>query len=61
MADRAQVVLEPEAMLPAACQGIVGITARADDAAASVVVVANVTACAVVGACVSGFADTAKL
>jgi hydroxymethylbilane synthase len=33
MADRAQVVLDPEAMLPAACQGIVGITARADDAA----------------------------
>ena len=31
MAERAQVVLEPEAMLPAACQGIVGITARADD------------------------------
>jgi hydroxymethylbilane synthase len=30
MADRAQVVLEAEAMLPAACQGIVGITARAD-------------------------------
>ncbi len=33
MADRAQVVLEPDAMLPAACQGIVGITARADDTA----------------------------
>ena len=33
MADRAQVVLDPEAMLPAACQGIVGITARANDAA----------------------------
>jgi hydroxymethylbilane synthase len=33
MADRAQVVLEADAMLPAACQGIVGITARADDAA----------------------------
>ena len=27
----ASVVLEPEIMLPAACQGIVGITARADD------------------------------
>jgi hydroxymethylbilane synthase len=33
MADRAQVVLEADAMLPAACQGIVGITARGDDAA----------------------------
>mgnify|MGYP003855266781 CR=1 FL=1 len=33
MADRAQVVLEAEAMLPAACQGIVGITARSDDTA----------------------------
>ena len=28
----ASVVLEPEIMLPAACQGIVGVTARADDA-----------------------------
>ena len=31
-ADEASVILEPETMLPAACQGIVGITARADDA-----------------------------
>jgi len=28
---QATVVLEPEVMLPAACQGIVGITVRADD------------------------------
>ena len=31
LADRASVVLEPEIMLPAACQGIVGITMRAAD------------------------------
>ena len=31
LAQHASVVLDPEAMLPAACQGIVGITARADD------------------------------
>jgi hydroxymethylbilane synthase len=31
LADRASVVLDPEAMVPSACQGIVGITARADD------------------------------
>ncbi len=31
MADRASVVLDPEAMVPAACQGIVGITVRAND------------------------------
>jgi hydroxymethylbilane synthase len=29
--DRASVVLNPEAMVPSACQGIVGITARATD------------------------------
>ncbi len=28
----ASVVLDPDAMVPAACQGIVGVTARADDA-----------------------------
>ncbi len=31
--DRAGVILEPDIMLPAACQGIVGITVRADDVA----------------------------
>ncbi len=31
--DRASVILEPDIMLPAACQGIVGITVRADDLA----------------------------
>ena len=31
LADQASVVLDPEAMVPAACQGIVGITVRADD------------------------------
>jgi hydroxymethylbilane synthase len=31
MADRASVVLDPDAMVPAAGQGIVGITVRADD------------------------------
>ena len=30
--DRASVVLDPDAMLPAAGQGIIGITTRADDA-----------------------------
>jgi len=30
MADRASLVLPPELMLPASCQGIVGVTARAD-------------------------------
>jgi hydroxymethylbilane synthase len=29
--DRASVVLDPEAMVPAACQGIVGVTVRAGD------------------------------
>jgi hydroxymethylbilane synthase len=29
--DRASVVLDPEAMVPAACQGIVGVTVRAAD------------------------------
>ena len=32
LTEAASVVLEPHTMLPAACQGIVGITARADDA-----------------------------
>ncbi len=32
LADAAGAVLEPAVMLPAACQGIIGITARADDA-----------------------------
>jgi hydroxymethylbilane synthase len=31
LADQATLVLDPDAMLPAACQGIVGVTARADD------------------------------
>jgi hydroxymethylbilane synthase len=31
MAERADIVLEPETMVPAAGQGIVGITVRADD------------------------------
>ena len=31
LAAEAGVVLDPEAMVPAACQGIVGITVRADD------------------------------
>src|SRR5665213_1764867 len=31
MADRASVVLDAEAMVPAVCQGIVGVTVRADD------------------------------
>ena len=31
MEDRASVVLDPDAMVPAAGQGIIGITARADD------------------------------
>jgi hydroxymethylbilane synthase len=29
--DEASVVIDPEAMVPSACQGIVGITVRADD------------------------------
>ncbi len=29
--DEADVVLDPEAMVPAACQGIVGVTVRAED------------------------------
>ncbi len=33
IAERASVVLEPETMVPAAGQGILGITVRADDAA----------------------------
>jgi hydroxymethylbilane synthase len=33
LAAEADVVLDPEAMVPAACQGIVGITVRADDVA----------------------------
>ncbi len=33
IAERATVVLEPETMVPAAGQGIVGVTVRADDAA----------------------------
>jgi hydroxymethylbilane synthase len=32
MADRASVVLDPAVMVPAACQGIVGVTVREDDA-----------------------------
>ena len=32
LASAASVVLAPEVMLPAACQGIVGVTARVDDA-----------------------------
>jgi hydroxymethylbilane synthase len=32
MEDRASVVLDPDAMVPAAGQGIVGVTVRADDA-----------------------------
>ena len=31
LGDKASVVLEPDVMLPAACQGIVGITVRAGD------------------------------
>ena len=31
LADRADVVLNPEAMVPAVCQGIVGVTVRAAD------------------------------
>ncbi len=31
LADRASVILDPEAMVPAAGQGIVGVTTRADD------------------------------
>ena len=31
MEDRASVVLDPDAMVPAAGQGIIGITTRADD------------------------------
>jgi len=31
LAQHASAVLDPDTMLPAACQGIVGITARADD------------------------------
>jgi hydroxymethylbilane synthase len=31
LAHRATLVLDPERMVPAACQGIVGVTARADD------------------------------
>jgi hydroxymethylbilane synthase len=30
-ADRASLVLDPETMVPSACQGIVGVTIRADD------------------------------
>ena len=33
LAHEASCILETDTMLPAACQGIVGITARADDAA----------------------------
>jgi hydroxymethylbilane synthase len=33
LADRASVVLDAEAMVPAVCQGIVGVTVRADDTA----------------------------
>jgi hydroxymethylbilane synthase len=32
LAGHASIVLEPEAMLPAACQGIIGVTARLGDA-----------------------------
>ena len=31
MEDRASVVLDPDSMVPAACQGIIGITVREDD------------------------------
>ena len=31
MAERASVVLEPDTMVPAACQGIVGVTVREED------------------------------
>jgi hydroxymethylbilane synthase len=31
LADRASVVLDPEAMVPSACQGIIGITVRESD------------------------------
>ena len=31
LADRASVLLDPDSMVPAACQGIVGITVREDD------------------------------
>jgi hydroxymethylbilane synthase len=31
LADRAGVILDPETMLPAVCQGIIGVTVRADD------------------------------
>jgi hydroxymethylbilane synthase len=31
LADRASLVLDPEAMVPSACQGIVGVTVRAGD------------------------------
>jgi hydroxymethylbilane synthase len=31
LADEASVVIDPEIMVPSACQGIVGITVRADD------------------------------
>lgn len=40
LADRASVVLEPGAMLPAVCQGIVGVTVRADDNALLVLLAA---------------------
>ena len=33
LADRAHAVLEPDEMLPAVCQGIIGIECRADDTA----------------------------
>jgi hydroxymethylbilane synthase len=33
LADRASLVLDPSAMVPAACQGIVGVTVRENDAA----------------------------
>lgn len=33
MEDKASIVLDPEMMVPSACQGIVGVTVRADDAA----------------------------
>jgi hydroxymethylbilane synthase len=31
LADQVSVVIDPEAMVPSACQGIVGVTVRADD------------------------------
>ncbi len=31
LADEASVVIDPDAMVPSACQGIVGVTVRADD------------------------------